>query len=61
VNGLKAIRQRRAEIEAAGGRRASMYIPFDYAHLDHDGHFAVARAMADYLGDSRLFLCATSR
>jgi lysophospholipase L1-like esterase len=61
ANGLEAIRQHRAEIEATTGHRASMYIAFDYAHLDHDGHFAVARAMADYLGKSGPFLSDTSR
>lgn len=56
VDALAAIRRRRGEIESAEDRRASMYIPFDYAHLDRDGHYAVAREIADYLGKSGVVL-----
>ncbi|MGD0140943.1 MAG: hypothetical protein ABSD28_18925, partial [Tepidisphaeraceae bacterium] len=43
---LLAVRQLRREIEIRDHRPAPMYIPFDYAHLDRDGHRALAEAFA---------------
>jgi lysophospholipase L1-like esterase len=46
IDALGALRSRRAELERAPGVRAPMYIPFDYAHLDQEGHDALAAAIA---------------
>jgi len=46
VDALLAVRQLRREIEIRDHRPAPMYIPFDYAHLDRDGHRALAEAFA---------------
>jgi lysophospholipase L1-like esterase len=46
IDALQAVCQERRQIEIRDHRRAPMYIPFDYAHLDHDGHHALAEALA---------------
>jgi lysophospholipase L1-like esterase len=40
-----ALRSARARLTEERGHTAPMYIMFDYNHLDHDGHHAVAAAM----------------
>ena len=47
-----ALRASRQQLTSARGRFASMYIMFDYNHLNPDGHAAVAAAMADALRTS---------
>ena len=47
---LDAIRSTREQLSEQSGREASMYILFDYNHLDSNGHAAVARAMQAAIG-----------
>jgi lysophospholipase L1-like esterase len=46
IDAPQALRQARRQIEIRDHRWAPMYIPFDYSHLDHDGHHALAEALA---------------
>jgi lysophospholipase L1-like esterase len=46
VDSRGALLAERLRIEAAEHRSASMYIYFDYAHLNGDGHRALAQALA---------------
>ena len=45
IDTVKALRNAREQ----SGRSASLYIMFDYNHLDANGHGAVARAMRDVI------------
>jgi len=49
VDVLPALRSARARLTQERGRTASMYVLFDYNHLDHDGHHAVATAMMPHV------------
>jgi lysophospholipase L1-like esterase len=46
IDAMQAVRDQRREIETHDHRPAPMYVPFDYTHLDHDGHHALAEAFA---------------
>ncbi len=46
VDATEALRAGRARLDATEHRFAPMYIPFDYAHLDPDGHQALAATLA---------------
>jgi lysophospholipase L1-like esterase len=53
VDALMALRNEREEIAGTQHRFASLYVPFDYTHFDHDGHAAIAAAMAREIDELR--------
>ncbi|MGD0766652.1 MAG: SGNH/GDSL hydrolase family protein [Tepidisphaeraceae bacterium] len=61
IDALQAVRNERREIEIRDHRLASMYIPFDYAHLDRDGHHALAEAFARSLLEIGVIPSSTSK
>jgi lysophospholipase L1-like esterase len=61
LDAMQAVRQQRREIEVRDHRLASMYIPFDYAHLDRDGHHALAEAFARSLLETGVIHSSTGK
>jgi lysophospholipase L1-like esterase len=51
IDTLAALRSARRQLAEQRGHEASLYIMFDYNHLDSDGHAAVARAMLPLVRD----------
>jgi lysophospholipase L1-like esterase len=49
VDARAGILRERARIEREESRTAPMYVFFDYQHPDHDGHRAIAEAIADVI------------
>ena len=47
LDATQALRQARTRIAKEENRFASMYLEFDFMHLDRDGHKAVARAFTE--------------
>jgi lysophospholipase L1-like esterase len=58
VDVLPALRIARAHLTQQRGHIAPMYVLFDYNHLDHDGHHAVATALLPDVQDVRPPLAA---
>jgi lysophospholipase L1-like esterase len=52
IDTLAVLRTARTQLTQERGRTASLYIMFDYNHLDFDGHAAVAKAMLPLLRDA---------
>lgn len=49
IDSIAPLRQARREIREKEDRFAPLYLLFDYAHLDREGHLAVAKGLADAL------------
>jgi len=49
ANALEQLRRYRKETAGREGFEPDMYVPFDYTHLDKDGHRALAGALYDVL------------
>lgn len=47
VDSITPLRQARKEIRENEDRFAPLYLLFDYAHLDREGHHAVAKGLTD--------------
>ena len=52
IDTLNVLRTARTQLTEERGKTASLYIMFDYNHLNADGHAAVAKAMLSLVRDA---------